>query len=113
VTLIVDAKRRLIAILAGNPAGGTPDGLKEWQKACEEAQKSLEEARIELGMSSKKSDHRRGEFSTIGTGFSYGGGQRKPMNFVNPGKKAEIVEGLNSKKCFERIARFGSCRWPI
>jgi hypothetical protein len=71
----------------------------------------MEEARVELGVSRSKSQHRRGEFATLGSGFSYGGGQRRPMNFVNQGKKAEIVEGLNSKRCFERIARFGSCRW--
>jgi len=60
---------------------------------------------------SKKSClHRRGNFSVLRCGVSHGGGQTQPMNFVNTKKNGRILEGLNSRPSFRRIASFGSCR---
>jgi hypothetical protein len=103
--LILDSQGRIIAILAGHPIDD-----KEWDKICRQAAQKLEEARSKLGMSSNPAGHRRGKFSTLGTGFSYGGGQTRPLNFANSENKQEVIDDLNTSRCFQRIAGFGSCR---
>jgi hypothetical protein len=90
-----------VAILAGQP--------NDWDTVNKEAMVYLKEARERLGNPSDK-QKRRGDFATIGSGVSYGGGQTKPMNFDNKGKRAEVVKNLNEQRCFRRIAGFQSCK---
>lgn len=98
---VVDEDLRIVAILAG-----MPDGKEGWQRVCTEAAKELLKAGEILGGGKT---HRRGEFQTLVTGFSFGGGQTRPMNCAQSKVKANLVQSLNKKECFQRIASFGSC----
>lgn len=93
-------QKRVIAILAGHPDG--------WDNINPEAMKCLKEARERIGAKPSKSE-RRGAFSTLCTGFSYGGGRTEPMNFKNDGVRREVVDDLNEQPCFRRVAGFQSC----
>jgi hypothetical protein len=103
--LVVDQDGRLLAILGGRPED------ENWQKVQDEAQEYLQEARDRF-KKKKGGTHRRGKFVTLRCGVSHGGGQTRPMNFRNQGREAEVLAGLNSKRCFRRFARFGSCGYP-
>jgi len=95
-----DEDTHLIAILASDPG--------DWVDVNSTCMAKMEEARMKLGDTGETSQ-RRGAFATVGTGFSYGGGQTQPMNFSNKGVRAEVVELLNKEPCFRRIAGFQSC----
>jgi len=106
---VADKDFRILVILAG-----APDKGENWEKDCKEAAEELKKACDQL---KKKDDcktgktERRGEFCTLATGFSYGGGQRKPMNFsAGSKKKKELVDHLCEVPGFKRIAGFGSCQ---
>ena len=81
----------------------------DWSDIEQEARIALENARAELYPNGNSDDERRGNFATLRSGVSYGGGQTKPMNLRNTGKTAEVVDRLNNLKIFRRIAGFGSC----
>jgi hypothetical protein len=102
---IVDRDGRLIAILGGRPKD------ERWERVQAEAQEHLQEALDRLEME-KGCSHRRGQFSTLSCGVSHGGGQTRPMNMQNRGRKKEVLADLNSKECFKRFASFGSCGCP-
>jgi hypothetical protein len=101
----VDKDLRIVAIMAGRP--GREEEEEDWEEVCKAAGEELCQAGRALG---EGKTHRRGEFQTLVTGFSFGGGQKKPCNFSNSPRKAKAVEGLNEKRCFRRIAGFGSCK---
>jgi len=96
-----DDEKHLMAILAGQP--------DEWQGVNSACMAEMDRARERLGTAGETSG-RRGVFSTVGTGVSFGGGQRCPMNFSNKGLRGEVIDHLNQQTCFQRIAGFQSCK---
>ncbi len=100
---VVDAEDRVIGILAG-----CPDGKDAWEKVSLQAQGYLEASEARLRGTKRERDHRRGAFATLRSGVSHGGGQTHPMNYHNGPVESDIVDFLNSRRCFRRIAGFGS-----
>jgi len=96
-----EEEKHIVVVLAGHP--------DDWDTVNGEAMAYLKEARERLGTTGGK-QKRRGDFATIGSGVSYGGGQKEPMNFDNKGRRGEVVKDLNERKCFRRIAGFQSCK---
>ena len=103
--IIVDDESRIIGILAGRPGSN-----RDWEEVCSEAEEELIKVGDQVGGRSGPKVHRRGAFATLCTGFSVGGGQKQPMNFATTKTKAGLVDELNKKRCFRRIAGFGSCK---
>jgi hypothetical protein len=91
----------LIGVLARQPEDD------DWDKVLKAAQEYLDQAH---GAPKRKGNlHRRGAFETLRCGVSHGGGQTQPMNLINTGRKAVVLEKLTTSRCFRRIAGFGSC----
>jgi hypothetical protein len=104
---IVDADGYIVVILVGHPDDAY------WEKVEKEAIRNMREIQPLIGSSNDDHTHRRGTFTSLRCGFSYGGGQKKPQNFTPKNlSEARCVEHLNSRNCFQRIASFGSCK-PI
>jgi hypothetical protein len=103
---IVDQDGRLVAILAGHPADET------WPDVSRQAAKALEKAGQLC--STKEKVHRRGLFSSLRCGVSYGGGQRWPKNLSadNPDDE-KILAYLNQKVAFQRIDGFTNGKSPL
>lgn len=82
--VLLDKGERIIAVLlpapkeeADRPAEST------WESSMANVADRLEEEREMLGSKLKKKDrdHRRGQYATLSTGVSYGGGQTVSRNF--------------------------------
>jgi hypothetical protein len=72
-TPILNAVGQVIAILAGRPKG---EDDKTWQALHDDAYNAMETARGKVSFTKKQLSHRRGEFSALVTGVSFGGGQK-------------------------------------
>jgi hypothetical protein len=66
----VDKEMRIIGVLGGRP--NDPEYLRQTEKAAEE----LETARGELNFQPDQRGGRRGAFSSVSAGISFGGGQQ-------------------------------------
>jgi hypothetical protein len=66
----VDKEMRIIGVLGGRP--NDPEYLRQTQKAAEE----LEKARGEINFRPDQRGGRRGAFSSVSAGISFGGGQQ-------------------------------------
>ncbi|RDB28894.1 hypothetical protein Hypma_015383 [Hypsizygus marmoreus] len=100
---IVDGEGRVIAVLAGRPED------ESWDDSQREAAVLLQRGsrRCYISKAARKKA-RRGRFSALATGVSYGGGQRMPMNLVNSTKNTKIVNELMGHRSFQRFAGFAS-----
>ena len=72
--LLLDAERRIVAVLAGHPYD------PGWPKVQEDVFHVLQGAAMELGVNKVK-EHRRGTFVTLAHGLSFGGGQEVYLTF--------------------------------
>ncbi|KAJ7440333.1 hypothetical protein B0H11DRAFT_1750907 [Mycena galericulata] len=103
--LIVDAEGRIIAILLG-----TPDD-RDWPDVVREAAKAFARARRSArrhGSWRPGTAHRRGRYFPITTGFSFGGGQKKPGNLRNPRYIRRLIRRLLRNPAVCRLAGFQS-----
>lgn len=66
---IVDKDGRVIGLLAGRPADAS------WDDVASSAYSAMAEAAEACQFKPKHSDHRRGQFATLATGVSFGGGR--------------------------------------
>lgn len=64
---------QVIAVLAGRP---TDEDDSSWQALHDAAYSAMEGARQKLIFTPKQESHRRGQFSALVTGISFGGGQK-------------------------------------
>jgi hypothetical protein len=98
---IIDRDGRLVAILAGHPDD------KTWSDVSSQAAKALENARQSCSI--KKNDPRRGIFSALQCGVSYGGGQTMPQNLCPENDvNANVLDDLNQTVAFQRINGFSN-----
>ena len=72
-TPILNGAGQVIAVLAGRPVD---EDDKTWQALHDAAYDAMEAARIIASFTKKQRSHRRGEFSALVTGSSFGGGQK-------------------------------------
>ncbi|KAJ6579042.1 hypothetical protein DFH09DRAFT_1246182 [Mycena vulgaris] len=99
---LVDKGGRVIAVLGGRPKG------RDYLKQTQEAARQLEDARGELKFRADQVNGRRGAFSSVSYGISYGGGQQVPGNLAHPSPMCQVLERLFSLACFFRIAGFAN-----
>jgi hypothetical protein len=72
-TPILNAAGQVIAVLAGRPKG---EDNETWQVLHDAAYDAMETARGKVSFTKKQRSHRRGAFSALVTGVSFGGGQK-------------------------------------
>ncbi|KAJ7021116.1 hypothetical protein C8F04DRAFT_1195797 [Mycena alexandri] len=99
---IIDRRNRLFALLAGRPA---PDsfGYDSYQQAIAEA------TRLFLFNSVVASGNgRRGPFSAVSVGISYGGGQMRPGVLLNNKTNTTICAAMLANWAFHRIIGFSN-----
>ncbi|KAJ6631937.1 hypothetical protein B0H10DRAFT_1975532 [Mycena sp. CBHHK59/15] len=104
--LILDARGRIVAILIGRPED--PD----WDEVVDEAVREMHRARRK-GMrhrvfKSARPLHRRGRFSVLAAGVSFGGGQKRPGNLVNNRFARRLIQRLLKNQSIRRFAGFQS-----
>jgi hypothetical protein len=67
---IIDKIGRIIAMLCGRPDD------PEWESVHVEAADAMRQSRRRISHTKKNSKHRRGNFTALATGVSFGGGQK-------------------------------------
>jgi hypothetical protein len=83
-------------------------GDDDWDRLMREAAEALENARTDSDLNSKAGHHHRGDYFSLRTGVSMGGGQKQPTAAYNSDVNNEILRRLNSMECFQRIAGFST-----
>lgn len=103
---IVDAGRRVVGVLAGDPHDNT------WPQV----EKSVADAFCAAGdegcFTAENSDHRRGRFRALAAGILFGGGWKLPGNVLNGAINTAILASLLSNNALIRIAGFASGECP-
>ncbi|KAJ6449253.1 hypothetical protein C8R47DRAFT_999271, partial [Mycena vitilis] len=99
---LVDKEGRIIAVLGGRPND------PEYLRLTEQAARELEAARSDLKFRPNQQGGRRGAFSSVSAGISFGGGQQSPGNLCLPSATALTFQRLFSLACFFRIAGFAN-----
>ncbi|KAF4618036.1 hypothetical protein D9613_012855 [Agrocybe pediades] len=103
---ILDADKCIVAMMAG-----MPDQDRSWSSSMRDAAAAMKDS-LDKGVVSRTLSpgeaHRRGVFSAIPSGVSYGGGQRVPGNLVLTKGQQTIVDRLINNKNIRRIAGFQS-----
>ncbi|PPQ96619.1 hypothetical protein CVT26_010682 [Gymnopilus dilepis] len=104
--VLVDSEGRIIAVLAGKPSDPDFDG------AIARADAAMVHARIvgklNGSLPARPEEHRRGIFSAIPCGVSFGGGQVEPGNLLHPPKKQALLNDLLDNPAIQRLAGFQS-----
>ncbi|KAJ7447606.1 hypothetical protein B0H11DRAFT_1744925 [Mycena galericulata] len=101
--LILDSEGRIIAILLGAPED------PEWPNVVNEALKAMARARRRARQHGwSPSPHRRGLYLPLTAGASFGGGQKRPGNLVNPRWRRRLIRSLLRNKAIRRLAGFQS-----
>jgi hypothetical protein len=76
-----------------------------WAEVSAEAAKAIEEARLQIIVPLKFSDHRRGQFPALAVGISHGGGQTQPSTLQNYGNSLVLARLVNESS-LKRVAGF-------
>ncbi|KAJ7120549.1 hypothetical protein C8R43DRAFT_900669 [Mycena crocata] len=98
---LIDSKRRLFALLAGRPA--PHNGTDTYQTAIDEVTRLFaEQGPLASG------DGRRGAFTAISTGISFGGGQVRPGNLLNSRRNQTICNIMMASLALQRIIGFSN-----
>ncbi|KAJ7431724.1 hypothetical protein FB451DRAFT_1381385 [Mycena latifolia] len=100
--LILDVHGRIIAILLGRPED--PD----WDSVVRDAAKAMHRAyrrgHASGAFRAKDSKHRRGKYTVLTSGVSFGGGQKRPGNLVNSPQRQKLINYLLRNKSLRRLA---------
>ncbi|OSD07796.1 hypothetical protein PYCCODRAFT_1441668 [Trametes coccinea BRFM310] len=99
---LLDKDERVIGALVGMPRD------EAWGTVTSEVSSVLEAARSTLYGNAAPTAHRRGCFSLVASGISYGGGQTEPCNRNNSPSHQRIVDSLLAHRAIQRIAGFSS-----
>ncbi|KAJ7064174.1 hypothetical protein C8F01DRAFT_1250428 [Mycena amicta] len=99
---IVDLRRRLVALLAGQPSG------ENWAGIVESAGRALEERVSRLKLSKGDLHHRRAQdsFPALARGVSHGGGQTQPGELLVSGANKKVTDELLAHDAFHKIVMF-------
>lgn len=111
----------IIVVLAGQPNDAT------WGTVTENARVALENMRCNFRFAHDDFSHRRGDYWSVTTGFTYGGGQpvrrlssalllvlnilKSPANFAHTRHNQEIIDAVRHTPDIRRIANFASGEW--
>lgn len=84
--LLVDTEERVFAMLVGQPDDPS------WGLRCMKLHDLMMEDQQSVGKLPQKNHiHRRGKYSTIGTGVTYSPGNREPHNLSLKPKEKEVI----------------------
>ncbi|KAJ7071611.1 hypothetical protein C8F01DRAFT_1111218 [Mycena amicta] len=99
---IIDLRRRLLALLAGQPHGDN------WPGIVEAATTAMEERAPRVKLSQEKLEHRRAEraFPSLARGVSHRGGQKQPGELLIVGENKTVTDELLAHDAFKRIVGF-------
>ncbi|KAF9018851.1 hypothetical protein BDZ89DRAFT_959757, partial [Hymenopellis radicata] len=95
---ILDKERRILAHLAGRP--------DDFDDVVAELNRVFAEAESKLKLCASQRRHRRGRFSAVSVGISFGGGQTEPMNLCLSSHNEEILEALMSNWAMTRLVGY-------
>ncbi|KAJ7610348.1 hypothetical protein FB45DRAFT_761241 [Roridomyces roridus] len=106
--LIVDQDGRIIAVFVGKP--DDPDWDENVIPGVAAAMEEALRDGVDDGVfSAENLTHRRGNFYTLTSGVSFGGGQKvKPGNLLNSRQRRRLLRRLLRNKYIKRIAGFQS-----
>ncbi|KAH9849136.1 hypothetical protein C2E23DRAFT_738068 [Lenzites betulinus] len=105
---LLDGEDRVFAVLVGQPRAG------DWSTAVEEARAALNHARGELAATRKTAEHRRGCFTALSSGISFGGGQKEVCNVSHNTKiEAQTANNLLNNPAIKRLAGFGDAAFRV
>ncbi|KAI0038769.1 hypothetical protein FA95DRAFT_1505085, partial [Auriscalpium vulgare] len=110
---ILDVEDRIIAVLLGPPADDEDRPLNESWNAVTGRAATLFETTRRFGEKTrafpdKFVNHRRGNFTAVSFGLSYGGGQTVPGTLRHTKGRLAVVDRLRRSKDVDRIAGHGS-----
>ncbi|KAF8121002.1 hypothetical protein EV363DRAFT_1406672 [Boletus edulis] len=97
-TVLVDEEDRIITVLAGRPLGD------DWDEVHAEISTLLHDAGPKVGKPRKQ--ERRGDYTSLSFGVSYGGGQRAPGNLVQGECSRTVIRDISQTKAVQRAAGF-------
>ncbi|KAJ7099321.1 hypothetical protein B0H15DRAFT_771439 [Mycena belliarum] len=103
--VIVDKDQRIVGVFVGKPADPQWDS-EVIPGACRAMERASREAKATDARAS--APHRRGKFTAISSGVSFGGGQKVPGNLVHPKWRQRLIARLLKNKYIRRIAGFQS-----
>ncbi|EIM79813.1 uncharacterized protein STEHIDRAFT_69087, partial [Stereum hirsutum FP-91666 SS1] len=101
---LVDSSGRILAKCVGKPPGDPT-----WDETCARALAAMNSARDRVTSPQRPDEGRRGNFKSLFTGYSYGGGQKYPMPLdMKNATNVEIAEELCANPDIQRIAHYAS-----
>ncbi|KAJ7291863.1 hypothetical protein C8J57DRAFT_1044334 [Mycena rebaudengoi] len=104
---ILDAYRRIIALL-----GGKPRNLEGWKATTDQAAELMESQRCRTSFSETNTHHRRADeecpYACISCGISHGGSQCQPGELCNTKVHEEIASELRAHPCFQSLNGFAN-----
>ncbi|KAI0059810.1 hypothetical protein BV25DRAFT_1808394 [Artomyces pyxidatus] len=111
--LILDRRKRIVAALVSNPKDRKDRNPEEaWGRVAARTADAFERVRVEaeLGASfpAKSHKHRRGQYTAVACGVSYGGGQTRPGNLRQSATSKAMLHKLLSDADVGRIAGWQS-----
>ncbi|KAI0059964.1 hypothetical protein BV25DRAFT_1808086 [Artomyces pyxidatus] len=111
--LILDRKKRIVAALVSNPKDREGRRLEDtWSGVAKSTADTFERVRVKAeragAIPTKSRTHRRGRFTAVASGVSYGGGQTRPGNLCHSETTAAALQELLDDSGVQRIAGFQS-----
>ncbi|KAJ6450537.1 hypothetical protein C8R47DRAFT_998853 [Mycena vitilis] len=99
---LIDCKSRLFALLGGRPAPGS-DGVDSYQDCVDDVTRLFDKY-----SPSASGDGRRGPFTAVSVGESFGGGQQRPGNLLNTKTNAAVCAAMLASHALTRIVGFSN-----
>ncbi|KAK0448256.1 uncharacterized protein EV420DRAFT_1275821, partial [Desarmillaria tabescens] len=82
------------------------DGTPTWKAVHAEGLRVILECRNTCGLGFALQKHRHGDYTTLSTGFSFGGGQQRPGNFRHSKRVKRELDRLCQNWAIKRIAGY-------
>ncbi|KAJ6448977.1 hypothetical protein C8R47DRAFT_926886, partial [Mycena vitilis] len=99
---LIDCKHHLFALLGGRPSPDS-DGLDTYADAVDEVT-----ALFDFYSPQASGNGRRGPFTAVSIGASYGGGQHRPGNLLNTKTNTTICAAMLASLALQRIIGFSN-----
>ncbi|KAH9885130.1 hypothetical protein C8Q73DRAFT_652558 [Cubamyces lactineus] len=99
---ILDRQDRVFAVLGGRPRGDN------WSTVNPSMQRIFQECKTAYSANSQQTNHRRGDFTAINVGISYGGGQKQVSNLSHSAPNRAVLNSMLQLQPVCRIANFGN-----
>ncbi|KAG6809769.1 hypothetical protein H0H92_014808 [Tricholoma furcatifolium] len=97
----VDASGRVFGVSIA------PSREKTFLESLARITQLIEAARVQGSFAPASLDHARGNFPTLSSGYSHGGGRKHPSNLNRPSSpNFKLVEEMVAAPCFRRLAGF-------